>query len=95
MKKIFLSSIFFLPLVSSPCLSETMGDLVERDGVYYKEFTEITFTGKVTGKVQGNYKNGKKEGEWVSYDDNGQLSGKGNFKNGRRDGEWVYYHDKQ
>ena len=91
----FLLPILLLSLISTPCLSETMGDLVKRDGIYYKEFTEIPFTGEITGEVQGNYKNGKKEGEWVSYDDNGQLSGKGSFKNGKRDGEWFYYHDKQ
>ena len=95
MKKLLLLPILFLSLISTPSLSETMGDLVGRDGIYYKKFTETPFTGKITGEVQGNYKNGKKEGEWVSYDDNGQLLGKGSFKNGKRDGEWAYYHDGQ
>ena len=94
MKKLFLLPILFLSLISTPCLSKTsVSDLVERDGIYYKKFTETLFSGEITGKVQGNYKRGKKEGEWVSYDDNGQLSGKGSFKNGKRDGAWVKYHD--
>ena len=73
MKKLFLLPILLLSLISTPCLSETMSDLVERDGLYYKKFTETPFTGEITGGVQGNYKNGKKEGEWVHYHDNGQL----------------------
>ena len=95
MKKLLLLPLLLLSIIATPCLSETMSDLVKRDGIYYKKFTETLFSGEITGKVQGNYKRGKKEGEWVSYDDNGQLSGKGSFKNGKRDGEWVYYHDKQ
>ena len=31
----------------------TMDDLVERDGLYYKKFTNVPFTGDVTGKSQG------------------------------------------
>ena len=95
MKKLLLLPLLFLSIIATPCLSETMSDLVKRDGIYYKKFTETLFSGEITGKVQGNYKRGKKEGEWVSYDDNGQLSGKGSFKNGKRDGAWVYYHDGQ
>ena len=42
-----------------------MDDLVERDGVHYKKFTQVPFTGEVTGKEQGSFKNGKKEGFWT------------------------------
>ena len=67
MKKLFLLPLLFLSLISTPCLSKTsVSDLVERDGIYYKKFTETPFTGEITGEIQGNYKNGKKEGEWVS-----------------------------
>ena len=69
MKKLFLLPILLLSLISTPCLSETMGDLVKRDGIYYKKFTETPFTGKVTGRFQGRLENGKKEGEWVKYHD--------------------------
>jgi len=41
----------------------TVEDLVERDGLIYKKFTDTPFTGKVTGKEQGSYKNGKRGGE--------------------------------
>ena len=39
------------------------------------------------------YKDGKKDGPWIGYHDNGQLWSKGTFKDGKEDGPWVYYHD--
>ena len=44
-----------------------MDDLVEREGLYYKKFTDVPFTGKVKGKGNGEIRNGKKEGRWVGY----------------------------
>ena len=35
-------------------------DLVERDGLFYKKFTDVPFTGEVTGQKQGRLKNGEK-----------------------------------
>lgn len=84
-KKLFLLPILFLSLISTPCLSEnsiTKRGLVERDGIYYKKFTDVPYTGKVTGKEQGSYKNGVMEGEFVSYYDNGKLQEKVSYKNG-------------
>ena len=71
---------------------ETMDDLVERDGLFYKEFTDVPFTGNLTGKSQGKIKNGKKEGPWIRYHDNGQLELKGTYKDGKREGPWVSYY---
>ena len=71
-------------------------DLVRRDGVYYKKFSNEPFTGKVNGKEQGSLKNGNREGSWVRYFDDGQLESKGNYKNGKKEGSWVwYYHSGQ
>ena len=80
-------------LTSSVGWSETMDDLVERDGVHYKKFTQVPFTGEVTGKEQGSFKNGKKEGFWTEYWKNGQLFSKGDFKNGKKEGSWVGYEE--
>ena len=66
--------------------SEVMDDLVKRDGLYYKKFTQVPFTGKITGQDQGTFKNGEAEGFWVSYYENGQLWGKGNYKNSKWEG---------
>ena len=60
-----------------------IGELVKRDGHYYKEFTDVPFTGKTTGKKQGTIRNGKKEGPWVEYHDNGPLFWKRTFKDGK------------
>jgi len=68
-----------------------MDDLVKREGLFYKKFTDVPFTGEVTGRHQGSYKNGKKDGPWVSYWDNGQLDSKGTYKDGKKDGPWVSY----
>ena len=68
-----------------------MDDLVERDGLYYEKFTDAPYSGKVTGKEQGSFKDGKREGAWIYYHRNGQLQLKGNYKNGQKEGAWVDY----
>ena len=68
-----------------------MDDLMKRDGFYYREFTDVPFTGKVTGKEQGSFKNGKKDGPWVYYHKDGQLRYKGNWKDDKMDGPWVAF----
>ncbi len=87
--------ILFLSLLSSPSWGETltMDDLVLRYGFYYKKYTETPFTGKVTGRWQGSIKDGKQEGLWIRYYDNGQLVYKGHFKKSKRIGEWFFYYD--
>ena len=65
MKKITsITLIFFLSLLSFPSWSETltMDDLVERDDLYYKRFTDIPFTGEVGGVGVGKFKDGKRDG---------------------------------
>jgi len=71
----------------------TFGDLVERNDLYYEKFTNVPFTGKVTGKEKGSIKNGKRDGVWIGYHENGQLWYKQNYKNDEKDGAWVSYFD--
>ena len=40
---------------------------------------------------KGDYKNGKKEGSWETYWENGQLFSKGGYKNGKKEGYWESY----
>ena len=54
-----------------------MDDLVKRDGIYYKKFSDVPFTGRLEGIVQGEIKNGKEEGVGSVYYKNGQLESKG------------------
>ena len=78
-----LAPILLLTLLF-PALAfgETMKDLVLRDGIFYKKFSEVPFTGKTTGKYQGSFKDGKKVGHWVEYWKDGQLLSKETYKDG-------------
>ena len=91
MKHILVPIVLLTLLFPTLAFGETYGDLVKRDGLYYKKSTEVPFTGKVTGKKQGSFKNGKTDGLWVRYHSNGQLWGKGTYMNGKRDGSWVWF----
>ena len=69
-----------------------MDDLVLREGILYKKFSDVPFSGKVTGSYKGLIKNGKKEGSWSYFYGNGQLAGKGNWKKGKKEGSWSYFY---
>ncbi len=75
-------------------MSETMSNLVKREGLYYKKFSEVPFSGKVTDprfNKSGTIKNGKEWGTWIAYHDNGQLRMKWGFKNGKNEGLYKSY----
>ena len=94
MKHILAFILLLTLLFPSLTFGETMDDLVERprwSGIHYKKFSDVPFTGKVTGLSQGTFKDGKKHGPWVQYYDNGQLRTKGTYKNGKMDGRWFDY----
>ena len=95
MKRI-LAPILLLTLLFPPlALGEEVKieDLVKRDGLYYRKFSDVPFTGKTTEKDQGSFKDRKKDGPWVIYWGNGQLFTKGTYKGGKEDGPWVQYWD--
>ena len=72
---------------------DSMYDLVRRDGLFYMPFSNVPYTGQIDeGYEHGSFKNGKQDGLWFSYYDNGQLMFKGKYKNGKREGRWVYYY---
>ena len=85
--------IFFISLLSSPSWSETVSrdDLVERNDLFYKKFTDVPFTGEVKGLWVGELKEGKKDGLWLLYQQNGQLGTKAVYKNGLRNGLFEDY----
>ena len=97
MERILASLVFMVLLLPALALGETMKDLVERDGLFYKEFTDVPFTGNITGKTRGTIRNGKKHGPWVYnwkngqfYWNKGQLWKKGTYRDGKEEGSWVY-----
>jgi antitoxin component YwqK of YwqJK toxin-antitoxin module len=85
--------MLFISLLSPPSWSETMDDLVKRGGLYYKQFTDVPFTGKVTGIEQGSIKDGKRDGAWIAYRENGQLYLKSYWKNFKQEGDWIGYYE--
>ena len=60
MRHILTSVVLVVLLFSSLASGETVKweNLVLRENLYYKKFTEVPFTGKVTGKEQGKLKDG-------------------------------------
>ena len=98
MYKFLLVSIFVLfSSLSSLSLSETLEDLVEQNGKFYKKFSETPFTGKVDGKVssghviRGSFENGLQNGYWVIFYASGKLKTKSNYKLGVFHGLYESY----
>ena len=78
-KLVFLPLLVFLfPVVS---MGETVDrkELVVRDNLYYKKFTDVPFTGTVTGEEQGESVEGKKVGIWLRFFGSGQLYSRSNY----------------
>jgi len=75
---------------NTPTISPS--DLVYRNGITYKKFTDFPFNGSVGGRQKGTYKKGIKEGFWeYYYKMMGQIERKGVYKNGNREGLWEWY----
>ena len=92
MKKLLITFFIILfCLTSSIGWTETMDDLIKKDTIYYKKFTEVPFTGKIDGKEQGSMKNGKREGSWVSYWDNAKREGSWDRRLHSSLSYWVSY----
>ena len=74
-------------------------ELEERESIMYLKDSETPYTGNVYSvhpngkkKVEGNYKDGEKEGLWVEWYLDGQKKSELNFKDGRYDGLQVMWH---
>ena len=95
MKHILAPILLLVLLFPSLALGEEVrfDELVKFNGLYYKKFTDVPFTGKTTGKLQETYKDGILDGPWIRYHDNGRLMSKGHYKNGKLYGPWVVYHE--
>ena len=74
-------------------------ELEPREGLAYVKGSDAPYTGKMYGlyengqkKLQGNYKNGKRDGLWVVWHENGQKKSEGNYKDGNQDGPITLWH---
>ncbi len=95
-----LSSIilFFSILITGfSVLSETVGwkDLVEREGLHFKKFSNKPYTGDIkesgSYNFSGKFKDGKRDGLWLYFFDNGQLKEEFNYKDGLLNGSTKIY----
>ena len=109
MRTLFIIPLVLMSLVSVPSWGLTMDDIFFLDGLFYEKSSSpkkegetweeyyrnsTIFTGEIDGgDDRGSIKNGKREGSWETYHDNGQLRSKGDFKNGKKEGSWETYHD--
>ena len=79
MKLFFFLFSVVLSFTSEMVFAESIDDLVVRDETYYKKFSDIPFTGKISGKISTGVDYGKLQGLWLSYYENGQLLKKGAY----------------
>ena len=80
MIRILATALLALSLTASGAFATSMDDLVRAEGLYWKKFIDLPFTGKLDeGRARSAIKNGKFEGLWVMYHDNGQLWSKGAY----------------
>ena len=79
-------------------VSIEMDEVVKRDGIFYRKFSNTPFSGHIESyhpngqlKIIGKFTDGKKIGNWVEYYISGNKKSEGHFANGKKDGAWVYY----
>ena len=91
MKPVFsLLTLLFISL-SNPSWSETKDDLVERNNLTWKKFSDVPFSRVLKGQWDGEFKDGKKVGLRRIYHDNGQLKEKGSYIENIKDGYWERF----
>ena len=89
MRSILLSIMLCLICSVSWGQNVVWADLVENpgDGLVYKKFMTMPFTGTVMATaddpVRRSYKDGVKNGEWIEFDANGLVKNKRTFKDGK------------
>ena len=96
MKQItILFTITFIALLSSPSWSKnrSLDDLIFRDGLHYEKFSTAPYTGQVKGLTNGWFVNGKKNGQWTYWYEEGQLERRGMYENGKETGEWTFWYE--
>ena len=73
--------------------------IVKRDGVYYPEFNNEVLNGRVYEIIGfkkvyvGIIKNGKPDGLWSFWFENGQMWTGGTYKDGVQDGLWTEWYE--
>lgn len=76
----------------------SIGELVERGGVFYQENSEQPYTGRVVSKyvdgqlrLESYYSDGRKDGVETSWYEDGSVRRESGYKDGERHGEWTHW----
>ena len=85
MKKIM---IFGILMASGVVFSQSKKPYLEQEGNLVKA-TYYYDNGKV--QQQGYFKDGKLDGVWTSYDENGNKKFSGEYVNGEKTGKWFFW----
>ena len=100
MKNHIIISLLILSVGCSTFQKEyDINNITERNGVYIKEISDEIVNGEVFQVVDdmkvpiGKMKNGKKDGLWTSWYENGQKESEETFKDGKRDGLGTWWYE--
>ena len=86
-------TVFYLTSYSAMVKSRSIesDQLIIKNGVYYSKNTGEPFTGEVSGKESGSLKDGRAEGFWEYYYDDGSIWWLGKYRRGIRIGHWQWF----
>ena len=75
-------------------------DLVDKKGVKYATGSKKPFTGRVFDnynnkgrKLTGSFKNGKMNGSWTFWNEDGNIDREEAYLLGEKNGKWTHYDD--
>ncbi|WP_333599304.1 toxin-antitoxin system YwqK family antitoxin [Flavobacterium sp.] len=88
MKKILILGAL---LISGFSFAQTVKPVLEQEGNLVKA-TYYYDNGKI--QQQGYFKDGKLEGKWVAFDEQGNKKSTGEYANGEKTGKWFFWNDK-
>ena len=97
-----MGKYIFIVLLVGVCFSQksyNIKHLVKQNGVWYKKFSEEVVNGTVFEKIDGidaplgKMVDGKKEGKWIDWNDDGTKSQERYFQNDILNGEAVVWYD--
>jgi uncharacterized protein len=99
MKRVLLFAAILL--IAGGCATKKINydKLQDRNGLLYMVNNDEPFTGEIVsyrnGKIEleGNVKDGLKEGLWIYYYPNGQKKMEGIYKDGLKEGTWTYWQE--
>jgi len=97
--------ITLLVVVAFGCSRKEMVESTYENGnpkvvkYYYKKGGNLVLDGEVVyyenkqKKIEGEYKNEQREGQWKAWYENGTIWSEGDYKDGKRNGKGIFYHE--